>query len=71
MFLGRPMAAIYKQKVLEKELFPRLDGAQKVSAMHMQQILIQLRHPQGVITVVAVIGLIVYAVWHLMPGVLS
>ena len=65
VFLGRPMAAIYNQKVLEEELFPRLGGAQKVSALQMQQILIQKRHPQGLITIIAVFGLIVYAAWRL------
>jgi len=66
VFFGRPRASIYDQRTLEEELFPRLDKAQKVPAFKMQRILIQVSHPQGIITVLAVVGLIVYAAWRLV-----
>jgi hypothetical protein len=66
IFLGRAKASVYDQRALEEELFPLLENAQKVPAFKMQQILIQLRHPQGIITVLAVVGLVAYAVWKLV-----
>ncbi|MGB5630513.1 MAG: hypothetical protein WBM57_14180 [Woeseiaceae bacterium] len=63
VFLGRPFSSIYKRKDLKEKLFPRLADAQKVSPLQMQKILIQRRHPQGVSTVLAVVGILVYALW--------
>ncbi len=63
VFLGRPMASIYKRKILKSQLFPRLATAMKVSPLQMQQILLQQRHPQGVSAILAFVGLLVYAVW--------
>jgi hypothetical protein len=63
VFLGRPPASIYKRKDLKEKLFPRLAEAQKVSALQMQKILIQQRHPQGVTAILALVGVLIYALW--------
>jgi len=63
VFLGRPPASIYKRKDLKEKLFPRLAEAQKVSPLQMQKILIQQRHPQGVTAILALVGILIYAVW--------
>jgi hypothetical protein len=63
VFLGRPPASIYKRKDLQEKLFPRLAEAQKVSPLQMQKILMQQRHPQGVTAILAIVGLVIYAVW--------
>jgi hypothetical protein len=65
IFLGRPPASIYKRKELQEKLFPRLAEAQKVSPLQMQKILIQQRHPQGVTAILAVVGILICAVWVL------
>jgi len=65
VFLGRPPASIYKRKDLKEKLFPRLAEAQKVSALQMQKILIQQRHPQGVTAILALVGVLIYALWVL------
>jgi hypothetical protein len=64
VFLGGPMASVFDQQALTDELFPRLQAAQKVSALQMQQIMIQLRHPQGLVTVLALMGLVIYVAWN-------
>jgi hypothetical protein len=66
VFLGRPPASIYKRKELQEKLFPRLAEAQKVPALQMQKILIQQRHPQGVTAILALVGILIYAVWVFM-----
>jgi hypothetical protein len=63
VFLGRPLASIYKRKDLNEKLFPRLAEAQKVSPLQMQKILIQQRHPQGITSILGLAGLLIYAVW--------
>ncbi len=67
VFLGQPMAAVYDRKLLKEALFPRLSTAQKVSALQMQWLLIQRRHPQGLVTVITIVGLVAYALWKLIP----
>ncbi|MCH9696237.1 MAG: hypothetical protein K0U72_17105 [Gammaproteobacteria bacterium] len=61
VFLGRPMAWIYDHDKLKEELFPRLSETQKISPIKMQQVLFEQRHPQGVVTVLALAGLGIYA----------
>jgi len=63
VFLGRPTAAVYDRGLLKEQLIPRLADANKVGPLKMMQILIELRHPQGVTTFIAVITLIIYAIW--------
>ena len=53
VFLGRPTAGIYPRKVVKSELLPLLANATRVNPMTMTKILIELRHPQGIVTVLA------------------
>jgi len=66
IFLGRAKASVYDQGALQEVLFPLLEKAQKVPAIKMQRILIELRHPQGIITVLSIVGLVAYAAWKLV-----
>ena len=63
--LGRAQARIYDQDDIRERLLPRLAEAQKVGPFEMLKIQIQLWHPHGVVTVVALIGLIAYGVYQL------
>jgi hypothetical protein len=63
--LGRPTAWVYEPKSLKDELIPRLEEAKKVGPLEMMRILIELRHPQGLVTVIAIIGLVTYGIWSL------
>lgn len=56
VFLGQHHLALYDRAVLETQVFPRLAGAKALSAWEMQMTLIRMGHPQGVATVVAVVG---------------
>lgn len=68
VFLGQPMAPLYDREALENELFPRLKRAQKMSALQMQQLLLEMRHPQAIVTLLAVFGLLFYAVWSIVSA---
>lgn len=63
VFLGRPMAWVYERKSLQEQLLPRLVAAQKVTPWTMMQIFMKLRHPQGLVTVAVVAGLVAYLVY--------
>lgn len=63
--LGRPQARIYDQDEVRERLLPRLGEARKVGSFEMLKILIQLGHPHGIVTVLAVIGIIAYGAYHL------
>lgn len=65
VFLGQPQMAIYNRQILTEELFPRLADAQRVSVLQMQRTLIRLRHPQGLLTLLAIFCIGVGAVWML------
>ena len=58
--LGRAQARIYKRDEVEERLLPRLGDARRVGHMGLLKILIQLRHPQGLITLFTIIGILVY-----------
>ncbi len=60
VILGRPQAQIYARDDVQERLLPRLDEAHRVGPIEMLKIQIQLRHPQGVVTVLAIIGLLAY-----------
>ena len=62
VFLGRPMARIYNADDIKERLLPRLQQAQKVSPLQMMHIHVQLWHPQGVVTIVALLGIVIYGV---------
>jgi predicted nucleic acid-binding Zn ribbon protein len=61
VILGRPQAQIYKREDVLEKLIPRLADAQQVGAIGMLKIQIALKHPQGLVTVIAIIGVAVYA----------
>ena len=54
--LGQHHLALYDREALETQVFPRLTGAKSISAWDMQMTLIRMGHPQGVATVVAIVG---------------
>lgn len=66
VFLGQPQMSIYNQEVLKEKLFPRLAEAQRVSVWEMQKTLIRIRHPQGLITLLTILGIAAGSVWMLV-----
>ena len=66
VILGRPQAQIYKREDVQERLIPRLGDAQHVGAIGMLKIQIALKHPQGLVSVFALIGVIIYAVVSLL-----
>lgn len=56
VYLGQPPAPVYSRKAIENDLFPRLAPAQRVNAFTMTRILIELQHPQGIVTVLALVA---------------
>ncbi len=65
VILGRPKARIYAHDAIQERLLPRLGEARKVSPIEMLKIQLQLMHPQGLIAVLAIVAVIVYAVFQL------
>jgi hypothetical protein len=61
VILGRPQAQIYTREDVHERLVPRLADAQHVGAFGMFKIQIALKHPQGLVSVFALIGVIIYA----------
>lgn len=66
VILGRPKARIFAEADIQEQLMPRLSDAQRVGAIEMLKIQFQLRHPQGLVAVLALIGVMVYAVVNLV-----
>ncbi len=66
VFLGQPPVALYDRELLDKELFPRLKVAKKLSAWNMQLLLMELKHPQGIVTIIVLAGMAIYAAWMLI-----
>ncbi len=60
VILGRPQAQIYKRDDVQVKLLPRLAEARRVGPLEMMKIQIQLRHPQGMVTVLVLVGLLVF-----------
>lgn len=63
VFLGRPMAWVYAREALKEQLLPRIEAGQKVTPWQMMRIFMELRHPQGLVTVGAGVILAVYVAW--------
>ena len=61
VILGRPQARIYNRTEIEQRLIPRLGDAQRIGPIAMLKLQIELRHPQGLVAVIAMIGVLVYA----------
>jgi hypothetical protein len=66
VFLGQPQMSIYNQEILQEKLFPRLAEARRVSVWEMQKTLIRIRHPQGQITVLTILGVAAGSIWMLV-----
>ena len=62
VILGRPQAQIYKREDVQERLMPRLADAQRVGVIGMLRIQIAVKHPQGLVSVFAVLGVVVYAI---------
>ncbi|MDJ0758970.1 MAG: hypothetical protein QNJ19_06190 [Woeseiaceae bacterium] len=60
--LGRPQNRVYTDTDVREKLMPRLGDAERVGPMEMLKIQVELRHPQGVFTIVALVGVAIYAV---------
>jgi hypothetical protein len=58
--LGRAQAQIYSRSDVDQRLLPRLGDARRVGHVGILKILIQLRHPQGLVTVITIVGLLAY-----------
>ena len=56
VFLGQPPAPVYSREAIANELIPRLASAQQVNPFTMTRILIELQHPQGVVTILALVA---------------
>ena len=69
VFLGRPMAWVYPRELVENELLPRLTNAEKINPLQMTRILIDLQHPQGVVTILSFVGAVVLAIWVLLQEI--
>ncbi len=55
VFLGREPAPVYARDAIDEQLIPRLAAAQHVNPFTMTRILIEIQHPQGIVTVLAVV----------------
>lgn len=62
VFLGQPLAPVYSRKAIEQDLIPRLAPAQRVNPFSMTRILIEVRHPQGIVAVLALGAVVVLGI---------
>ena len=62
VILGRPQAQVYDRESVQAHLIPRLGDAQRVGPIAMLKIQIELRHPQGIVAILAVIGALIAVV---------
>ena len=65
VMLGRPQHRVYAETDIQERLLPRLAGAQKVGAFEMLKIQVELKHPQGIVAVIVIIAVLIYAVFQL------
>ena len=65
VILGRPQNRIYPDDDVREQLMPRLVDAERVGAMEMLKIQVGFRHPQGLVTVIALVGVAIYGVVYL------
>ena len=66
VILGLPNAQIYKRSDIQDKLLPRLAEAQEVGPIAMLKIQIEARHPQGMVVVLTMIGLLVFGIVQLV-----
>ena len=60
VILGNARAQIYDRAAIQEQLLPQLADAQRIGPIGMLKLQIQLNHPQGLITVFAIIGILVF-----------
>lgn len=65
VILGRQQARIYDSEDVRDRLLPRLVEAQRVGPVEMLKIQIQLLHPHGIVTLIAIAGLLIFGVFQL------
>ena len=70
VFLGQPPAPVYPRQAIERHLIPRLASAKRVNPFTMTRILIELHHPQGIVTVLALVAAAVLGVVVLLEKTL-
>lgn len=70
VFLGQARMAIYDREILDNEVFPRLGDAKSVSALEMQMALIRMHHPQGLITLLAILAFSGAGIWMLIKNLI-
>ncbi len=61
VILGRPQNRVYTDGDVREQLMPRLVDASRIGALEMLKLQIELKHPQGLITVFALVGVAIYA----------
>ncbi len=64
--LGLPNAQIYRRSDIQDKLLPRLVEAQEVGPIAMLKIQIEARHPQGMVVVLTIAGLLVFGIMQLV-----
>jgi hypothetical protein len=62
VMLGRPQHRVYKEADVQEHLMPRLADAERVGAIEMLKIQVELRHPQGMVAVATIVAIVIYAV---------
>jgi hypothetical protein len=60
VILGNAKAQIYKRDDIQERLLPQLGDAQRLGPLGVLKLQIQLGHPQGLITVFAILGILVF-----------
>ena len=66
VFLGQPHMPLYDRELIDTQLLPKLADATALSVWKMQAKLIRMRHPQGLIILLAFIGMAAGAVWIML-----
>ncbi len=69
VFLGRAPAPVYAREVIDEQLVPRLAAAQHVNPVTMTRILVEIQHPQGIVTVLALVAAAILGIVTLLEKV--
>ena len=65
VFMGAPAAPLYVQQAVMEHLYPRLALARSISIWRMQARLMRMLHPQGILMLLILVGLVAAAFWML------
>ncbi|MDJ0907270.1 MAG: hypothetical protein QNI96_14715 [Woeseiaceae bacterium] len=66
VILGLPNAQIYKRSDIQEKLLPRLAEAREVGPLAMLRIQIEARHPQGMVAVLTIVGLLGFGIVQIL-----